>query len=43
MKYVTPSAMIVAMPDQDILTFSYQDAGNAQSDIIYFDDLKTVQ
>ena len=39
MKYVTPSLMIVAMSDQDVLTFSFQEEGNAPSDIIHFDDL----
>jgi len=39
MKYVAPYAMVVLMPDQDILTFSFQEEGNAQSDYINFDDL----
>ena len=39
MKYVTPSATVIAMPDQDILTFSFQQEGNAQSDIMNFEDL----
>ena len=39
MKYVTPSAELFRLADQDILTFSVQEEGNAASDVLSFDKL----
>jgi len=39
MKYVTPYLELLAMEEQDILTFSVQEAGNADNDVLDFGDL----
>ena len=39
MKYTTPYAEIVCIPQQDVLTFSFQNEGNAASDVLDFDRL----
>ena len=43
MKYVTPVAMILSMPDQDIMTLSFQQEGYAADDVIHFGDLINMQ
>lgn len=39
MKYVTPYAELLSLEKQDILTFSFQQEGNASNDILDFEDL----
>ena len=37
MKYVTPYAELLSLEKQDILTFSFQQEGNASNDILDFE------
>ena len=39
MKYVAPYAMLFTLEEQDILTFSFQEEGNADNDVLDFGDL----
>lgn len=39
MKYTTPYAELFSIPEQDILTFSFQAEGNAASDVLDFNRL----